>query len=67
MVVGLLRDHRIILIKLADRLHNFRTMGSMPPEKARRKALETRAVLLPIGELLGVYAIVRELEDWCFR
>ena len=65
--MGLLRDHRIILIKLADRLHNFRTMAAMPPHKSKRKATEPRDVLLPIGELVGVYAIVRELEDLCFR
>lgn len=62
-----MRDHRIILLKLADRLHNFRTMKGMPAKKAKKKAMETRDVLLPIGELVGVYAIVRELEDWCFR
>lgn len=62
-----LGDVRVVLIKLADRLHNMRTLGALPPDARARMALETQAVFVPIANRLGVWGIKAELEDLCFQ
>ncbi|MER5929278.1 HD domain-containing protein [Streptomyces sp. NPDC002054] len=66
MLVATGNDVRVMSIKLADRLHNMRTLGVMRPEKQVRIAMVTRDVLIPLAERLGVQALKSELEDLVF-
>ncbi|MFN4220514.1 MAG: HD domain-containing protein, partial [bacterium] len=61
------RDIRVIIIKLADRLHNLRTIGFLPPEKQKKIALETLEFYVPISQKLGIWKIKSEMEDIAFQ
>ncbi|MDR1439278.1 MAG: bifunctional (p)ppGpp synthetase/guanosine-3',5'-bis(diphosphate) 3'-pyrophosphohydrolase [Clostridiales bacterium] len=67
MFLAMSKDIRVILIKLADRLHNMRTMLDMPEEHRRQKAKETLEIYAPLANRLGIFKLQSELEDLCFK
>jgi GTP pyrophosphokinase len=67
MLLAMVRDLRVILVKLADRTHNMRTIGAMAPARRRAIARETLEIYAPIAERLGLYNMKLELEDLGFK
>lgn len=67
MTLAMARDIRVIIVKLADRLHNMRTIGSLNPEKRRRIARETLDIYSPIANRLGMYELRSELHELAYR
>jgi len=67
MFLAMASDIRIIIIKFCDRLHNLRTLDSLPPDKQQRIAKETMEIYVPIAELLGIWGLKWQMEDICFK
>ena len=67
MLIAMAKDFRVMLIKLADRAHNMRTLGSLPPAKRYRIAQETFDIFTPIADRLGLHSLKNELEHLAFK
>ena len=67
ILLGMAKDIRVIIIKLADRLHNMRTLDGLPPERIERLSKETLEVFVPIAHRLGLYAMQSEMEDLALK
>ena len=67
IIVGMSEDVRVIIVKLADRLHNMRTLWALPKDRQKVKAKEALEILAPIGDHLGIHKIKSELEDLSLR